>query len=408
MALLTDDNAVLAQKAGAFYSESTAIFGEIMGKTEENKMEKIPAVSVIIPVYNAQKHLEQMLESVMRQSLKEIEIICIDDGSTDRSADIIRSLKKKDSRISLFTQEHLNAGAARNRGLLKARGEYVLFWDADDRFREKAAELLYRKAKLSGADLCVCGVCEFTDEGKVYETDGYLKTALLPEKEVFQKYDLGDHLFDFASNVLWNKMFRREFLTRSGISFQEIRQANDTAFVMLSMYRAEAVTCVRQMLVYHRVNNPESLTGRASDTFLCPYESYLCTLGKLKEDPDFPMFQKSFRNKAVLGMFRALNIQTSFEAYVQLYQFLKEEGFEALGIHQCRREELMEEWMYRDLELMKELSAGDFLIYKANERRWDRDQLKYTLRRVRRRLSFLLTWNQRMKKIRRLLGTGHF
>ena len=109
--------------------------------------------------------------------------------------------------------------------------------------------------------MCVCGFCEFTDEGKVYETDGYLKTALLPEKEVFQKYDLGDHLFDFASNVLWNKMFRREFLTRSGISFQEIRQANDTAFVMLSMYRAEAVTCVRQMLVYHRVNNPESLTG---------------------------------------------------------------------------------------------------------------------------------------------------
>ena len=90
--MLTDDNAVLAQKAGAFYSESTAIFGEIMGKTEENKMEKIPAVSVIIPVYNAQKHLEQMLESVMRQSLKEIEIICIDDGSTDRSADIIRNL----------------------------------------------------------------------------------------------------------------------------------------------------------------------------------------------------------------------------------------------------------------------------------------------------------------------------
>lgn len=365
-------------------------------------MEKIPAVSVVIPVYNAQKHLEQMLLSVMCQSLREIEMICIDDGSTDRSADIIRSLMKKDSRISLLTQENLNAGAARNRGLLAARGEYVLFWDADDRFQEKAAGLLYRKAKSSGADVCVCGVCEFTDEGKVYEADGYLKTDVLPEKEVFHKYDMGDHLFDFASNVLWNKMFRREFLSGSGIRFQEIRQANDTAFVMLSMYQAKAVACVGQKLIYHRVNNPESLTGRASDTVFCPYESYLYTLEKLKEYPDFPLFEKSFRNKAALGMFRALNIQTSFEAYGQLYDFLKKEGFRALGIWQCQREDFMEEWMYRDLELMKEMSAGDFLIHKANERRWDRDQLKFTLRRVRRRLSLLLALNQKLRKIRML------
>ena len=80
-----------------------------MRKTEENKMEKIPAVSVIIPVHNAQKYLEQMLDSVMRQSLKEIDIICIDDGSTDRSADIIRNLGKQDFRICLLTQENLNA-----------------------------------------------------------------------------------------------------------------------------------------------------------------------------------------------------------------------------------------------------------------------------------------------------------
>lgn len=370
-----------------------------MRKTEENKMKKIPAVSVIIPVYNAQKHLGQMIESVICQSLKEIEIICIDDGSTDHSADIIRNFMKKDPRIRLIAQENLNAGAARNRGLLAAQGEYVLFWDADDRFQKNAAWLLYRKAKASRADVCVCGVCEFTDEGKVYEADGYLKTALLPGKEVFQKYDMGDHLFDFASNVLWNKMFRREFLADRGICFQEIWQANDTAFVMLSMYHAEAVACVRQMLIYHRVNNPESLTGKASDTVFCPYQSYLYTLEKLKEDPAFPLFEKSFRNKAVLGMFRALNIQTSFEAYEQLYCFLKEEGFGALGIHKCRREELMEEWMYHDLELMKELSAGDFLVHKANERRWDRDQLKFTLRRVRRRLSLLLIWNQKIKGI---------
>lgn len=372
-----------------------------MKRTKKNKANILPNVSVIIPVYNAEKYLKQMLESVLAQTMKQIEIICIDDGSEDKSAEIINSFMKKDHRVSLFRQPRSNAGTARNNGLMRAQGKYVVFWDADDKFDPRALELMYRRAEKKKADICICGVCEFTDTGKVYETDGYLKTELIPANDPFDKFDISEYLFDFGANVVWNKMFRREFLISNHIRFQEISQANDTFFVMAAMYLAGAITCLNKKLVFYRVNVSESLTGRASETIFCPYESYLFTLQELKKHPDFEAVRKSFKNKTVKGMFRALNIQTSFEAYKELYQFLQEKGLEELEINDCQKTDLEEEWMYTDLEMIKEVSAEEFLIYKANERRLDRDQLKYTLRRVRRRLALLLKLNQKLKTIRR-------
>lgn len=360
-----------------------------------------PPVSVIIPVYNAEKYLGQMLKTVEAQTLKNIEIICVNDGSTDRSGEILEQFRKQDGRITCLTQQNLTAGVARNNGLRIAKGEYVVFWDADDKFDKRALKLMYEKAKRKKADICVCGVCEFTDEGKTYEADGYLRRDLLPEKDPFNKNDISGRFFDFASNVLWNKMFRRQFLVEKELGFQNIRQANDTAFVMLSLFLAESVTCLDKKLVYYRVNNKDSLTGRSSDTAFCPFEAYEYTLREIKKYPDFPKVQKSFRNKTAKGMFRALNIQTSFEEYAKLYEFLQREGIKRLEIDKLEKDEAQEEWIFYDLERIKTMDAGDFLLYKSNERRWDRDQLKYTLRRVRRKLAVLLWLNEKLKKLKK-------
>lgn len=103
-------------------------------------------------------------------------------------------------------------------------------------------------------------------------------------------------------------------------------------------------------------------------------------------------------------MFRALNIQTSFNCYEVLYDFLQREGLERLGLTECGREDMEEEWMLADLERMQMMSAEEFLLCKANERRMDRDRLKYTLQRVRRRLSVLLAVNQKLKQIKGFAG----
>ena len=373
-------------------------------RKKNTKNGKVTKVSVIVPVYNAGEYIGQMLESVLGQSMQEIEIICVNDGSTDNSGEIIRSFMDRDSRIMLLEQPNINAGAARNQGLLHARGKYVVFWDADDQFHRRALELMCRKMQKTQADICVCGVCEFVQGGKMYETDGYLKTDLIPDKDPFNKFDLRDTIFNFGSNMVWNKMFRRKFLVSHQLRFQEIRQANDTAFVMKAMFAADRITYVDRYLAFYRVDNADSLTMKSSETVFCPYESYLYTLQELEKEPEFVLVKKGFRNKAAMGMFRALNIQSSFNSYEVLYDFLQREGFERLGLTEFRKEDMEEEWVCTDLERIRMMSAEEFLLCKANERRMDRDQLKYTLRRVRRRLSVLLKVNQKLKRIKGLAG----
>lgn len=373
-------------------------------RKKNTKNGKVTKVSVIVPVYNAGEYIGQMLESVLGQSMQEIEIICVNDGSTDNSGEIIRSFMDRDSRIMLLEQPNINAGAARNQGLLHARGKYVVFWDADDQFHRRALELMCRKMQRTQADICVCGVCEFVQGGKMYEADGYLKTEFIPDKDPFNKFDLRDTIFNFGSNMVWNKMFRRKFLVSHQLRFQEIRQANDTAFVMKAMFAADRITYVDRYLAFYRVDNADSLTMKSSETVFCPYESYLYTLQELEKEPEFALVKKGFRNKAAMGMFRALNIQSSFNSYEVLYDFLQREGFERLGLTECRKEDMEEEWVCTDLERIRMMSAEEFLLCKANERRMDRDQLKYTLRRVRRRLSVLLKVNQKLKRIKGLAG----
>lgn len=128
-------------------------------------------VSVIIPVYNAQKYLEQALESVISQTLRDIEIICVDDGSTDSSPQILERFAKRDSRIIIKRQQNRFAGAARNNGMESARGKYLVFWDADDIFDKNALKKMYLACERHSADICVCAGKRMDNEsGRVYRS----------------------------------------------------------------------------------------------------------------------------------------------------------------------------------------------------------------------------------------------
>ena len=118
-------------------------------------MERRPSVSVIIPVYNKDKYIENCMTTIMNQSLKELEIICIDDGSTDCSAAVIEKLAKSDSRISMIRQKNSGAGPARNAGINKASGEFIAFMDPDDYYPDSSVlEDLYQAAQKNKVDIC--------------------------------------------------------------------------------------------------------------------------------------------------------------------------------------------------------------------------------------------------------------
>lgn len=327
-------------------------------------------VSVVIPVYNVEEFLDNTLSDITSQTLRDIEIICVDDGSTDHSRQIIEEWQKKDSRIQLIKQQNQYAGLARNNGLKQAHGKYVIFWDADDLFEHNALEVMYMQAEQEGSDICICEARKYDNAKEKYiPSDAYLKEDLLPEKQTFNKFDVPDYIFNLTNNVPWNKLYLREFVTKNKLEYQAIKQANDTYFTIMALFLAERITYVKDVLIAYRVNNQESLSGKASDTVFCAYDSWLYTKERIEKYTDFELVKNSFMNRALSGFYHALNIQTTFETYESFYRKLTQEGFHTFGLDVYEEENIYIPWMYKDMKQMYSMEPADFLVQKSITRR---------------------------------------
>lgn len=200
-------------------------------------------VSVIVPIYNGEKYLEECLDSILNQTVKDIEIICVDDGSTDRSNEILEKYSSNDARIRIYHQENQFAGIARNTGMKYAEGKYILFLDGDDFFDSSMVEKLYNKSEQDKADICVCDGYRYDDENKVaLKSKAYLVHNLLPDKIPFSIEDAEETLFNFTTMNLYNKLYRRDFLERTGIKFKPHRLGEDAGFVLHTLSSAGRIT----------------------------------------------------------------------------------------------------------------------------------------------------------------------
>ena len=129
-------------------------------------------VSVIMPVYNAEDYLRESMESILSQTMTDLELICVDDGSQDNSLYILNEMALKDTRIKVVSQTNQGAGAARNNAMIKACGEYVYFMDADDSLELNALAELYRLSKDNDLDFAIFKAINYAeDTGEYFETD---------------------------------------------------------------------------------------------------------------------------------------------------------------------------------------------------------------------------------------------
>ncbi len=334
-------------------------------------------VSVIVPVYNAGNYLDRTLESICNQTLGETEIICVDDGSTDNSRDIIRVFAEKDERIHLIEQKNLFAGVARNNGLSQAKGEYVVFWDSDDFFEEKALEVMYEKITQDRADICICDAYKyFTQSDKSLLTDEFLKYGIIPENLPFNKNDIPDKIFNLGANVPWNKMFRTDFIRENNLKFQDLRKANDTYFVLMAIFLADRITCVRDRLVHYRCDSDGSITSGKISLPPCAFEAYGFLKSELEKREDYSKEnRKSFINRAARGMLRILHLPMSESDYEAVRSFLTERGFAELGIV-CDEEIYDSRWVYEDIHSVLTNTATEHMIYKFNSSKASKDKMK--------------------------------
>ena len=226
-------------------------------RTEENSIPQTGhiSVSVVMPIYNAADYLRPALDSVISQTLRDVEIICVDDGSTDHSLAILKEYQKRDPRVRIVTETNAGPAKARNNGLRRARGEYLSFLDADDFFEPTMLETLYRTAKEKDLDITVCEYDLFENRTARFKRSIPSEHAdLLAGGRVTSKSDCPDIIFQATEGYVWNKLFRRDFVTEKELSFLETAQIfEDVYFTVTSLSLAERIGKCEGVLVHHRV-----------------------------------------------------------------------------------------------------------------------------------------------------------
>ncbi len=204
-------------------------------------------VSVIVPVYNAEKYLHKCFDSLVNQTLSEIEILAVNDGSTDGSLAILEEYREKyPEKIKVFTKENGGQASARNLALKHATGEYIGYVDADDYADVTMFEKLYRKAVESDADLTVC------DHWRVENGKNHYVS--------FPKYREPREMFKAVLVSPWNKLFRRQVLTDSGVIFPEGYIYEDTAWFAELIPFVNSMARVSEPLLFHVVQKNSTMT----------------------------------------------------------------------------------------------------------------------------------------------------
>lgn len=215
-------------------------------------------ISVIIPVYNVEKYLNQCLDSVCNQSFKNLEIICVNDGSTDNSLEILKDYSKKDDRIKIISQDNNGLGHARNTGLKHAAGDYVFFLDSDDFLCENCLEELYLNITSNGSDLVIFNFFIFHEREDTYNSAGLLINELFGELDynnfTFNYKDIKKYIMDeyFAA---WFKLYKKEFLDKHELCFPEGIAFEDVLFQIQSFLYAEKISFLPKSLYNYRVTD---------------------------------------------------------------------------------------------------------------------------------------------------------
>lgn len=219
-----------------------------------------PDVSVIVPMYNAEGTINETLTSIEGQTYRKLEIIVVDDASTDSSREIVNRHASQDSRITLLKQEKSNAGVARNNGMRVAKGKYLMFLDADDLFDPTMVELLVNRAQDTDADVVVCGSRGLDiASGEICPLSSALHISDIGT--VASGEDLASEMFRFCNGWPWDKIYKTDFIKREGLEYQSLRSTNDARFVFLTLMLAHRIAFVGQDLITHRINNSQSLEG---------------------------------------------------------------------------------------------------------------------------------------------------
>ncbi|WP_197025162.1 glycosyltransferase family 2 protein [Butyrivibrio proteoclasticus] len=211
-------------------------------------------ISIIIPIYNAENYLKRCLDSVVSQTYKDLEIILIDDGSTDKSAQICDEYCHSDKRVVVIHKKNEGVVKARNTGLTIAHGDFIGFIDSDDYIVQDMYQYMIKIYDSTGADIVCCGVSRrYRGSGKEYNTRYFEGVRLYDKEEALYKFQLNDDIGVAA----WNKIFKKEIIAK--IEFENYKRMDDARFVCRAIQNSKSVAYGAQIKYIYEIRG-NSLT----------------------------------------------------------------------------------------------------------------------------------------------------
>lgn len=291
-------------------------------------------VSIVVPVYNVEKYLARCLDSCINQSLQDIEIVCINDGSTDRSGIILEHYARLDSRMKIIYQENGGLSSARNTGVKNSTGKYILFVDSDDFISSIAAEKLFDNAEENNSDVVIFDYFwnHINPQGRKI-----LSVTELSDKNdgtsVFNIDTLERDFYAYLPVTAWCKLYKKEFLTKNNITFLKGVIFEDVAYFAEIFVKAKRVTYISEPLYAYSVGHSSQIMAQNGESLFDVITVYKAAENSLKASNNYENFRHSFQlimirdflmklrivkpelRERLFGEYQSLNLNIDYDYY---------------------------------------------------------------------------------------------
>lgn len=292
----------------------------------------MPKASIVIPCYNAERFVRDTVASAQAQTVTDIEIICVDDGSTDQTRTVLEELSAGDDRIQVISQENGGEGPARDAGLRATTGEWLYFLDADDIMLPNLLERAISRGEQTEADIVVFRTLMLDDQTAEQYVCGWSFKRDWVDEDVFRPREYPDHVFNSFQNWVHNKLFRGSFVRKHNLHMQQVHRTADLLFTCRALAEANLIALLDEPLYKYRVNNAQSAMATSDSYPLDFYDGFVALKDSLVENQTWNLYHDSFVNWAIEGIAVNLRVSRSYEGFCAVAQKLQQEGFAELDI----------------------------------------------------------------------------
>lgn len=281
-----------------------------------NDERRSPVVlSVVMPVFNVENYIEETIGTLKGQTFSDFEVILVDDGSTDSTLTRVAHAIEGDVRFGLYSQENSGAAQARNNAMRLARGNYIIFLDADDLFEPTMFEKMIASLDETGAEVCVCNSVGF-DSATGEAIDSFHSLGDV-EEGLHKTEDLYPRIFQIFEGTPWDKMYRLDFIRANGYEYQDLKKSNDNFFTFANLLKSDKIVVLKDRFVRYRCSAGGSIQDKVSKNNEC----IIAAVNKINKLPVPLAAKDSLMTWSLAGYLRAFELTSmgSKEAARDLY-----------------------------------------------------------------------------------------